>query len=101
MNKETVNEIVLTNNNELLLKIIGDGKPMYQYIYREASGVYWDDDNKGFKSTPIKDMSVSEWFFHIKATVKSGLNLDLDIDENLLWKNIPENERSKIAGSNV
>jgi len=28
------------------------GNPMYQYIYREAAEVYWDNNIKGFKAPP-------------------------------------------------
>lgn len=96
---ETIREIVLNDQNELLLKLTGDGKPMYQYIYREAAGVYWDDNQKGFKSTPIEDWSVSEWFLHIVNTVESGLGIGLKIDENPTWKNIPEGEIIKIKNA--
>lgn len=97
MDRETIDEIVLNSNNELLLKIMGKSKPMYQYIYREDAGVYWDDDNKGFKSTLIKkDKSISEWFFHITDIAKSGLALDLTMGENPSWENIPDTENNKI-----
>ena len=62
MTNETIQEIVMNDQNELLLRLIGNGKPMYQYVYREAAGVYWDENLKGFKSTPIKEWTVSEWF---------------------------------------
>jgi hypothetical protein len=44
-----INEIEITNSGQLLLIIESGGDPSYQYVYREASGVYWDNDRKGFK----------------------------------------------------
>lgn len=99
MKNETIQEIVMNDQNELLLKLIGDGKPMYQYIYREAAGVYWDDSQKGFKSTPIQDWTVFEWFFHIVDTVESGLGVVLEMDVNPIWKNIPQDEIIKIKSA--
>lgn len=99
MTKETIQEIVVNDQNELLIKIIGNGKPMYQYVYREAAGVYWDENLKGFKSTPIKEWTFSEWFLHIKDIVKSGLGVELKIDNNVTWKNIPDSEMNKIKNA--
>ena len=96
MNREIIIEIVLNSENELFLKIMGEGNPKYQFIYREAAGIYWDDDNKGFKSTPIKDKSISDWFFYIAEIVKLGLDVDLIIGENPSWGNIPDREKNKI-----
>ncbi|MEX1001759.1 MAG: hypothetical protein WDZ35_06555 [Crocinitomicaceae bacterium] len=99
MKKEIINKIVVNTENELLLKVIGAGSPDYQYVYREAAGVYWDENQKGFKSTPIREWKVSEWFFHITDIVKSGLNVELTIDENVEWKNIPDEEKIKIKNA--
>lgn len=43
MKTETINKIVLNDSNELLLLLDSIGEPMYQYVYREAAGVYWDE----------------------------------------------------------
>lgn len=99
MKNEIINEIVVNDENKLLLKVIGKGNRMYQYIYREAAGVYWDENQKAFKSKPINEWTVSEWFLHIKDIVKSGLNLELTIDENVEWKNIPDEEKTKIKNA--
>lgn len=99
MTNETIQEIVVTDQNELLLKLIGDGKPMYQYVYREAAGVYWDEKRKGFKSIPMKEWTISEWFLHIMDIVKSGIGVELKIDENSTWNNISENEIIKIKNA--
>ena len=96
MKAETVSAIVLNENNELILKITGKGHPSYQYIYREAAGVYWDEQEKGFKSTPLREWTISKWFFHIKDIVKIGLNMNLEMDNNISWENIPTDEQEKI-----
>ncbi|WP_194778608.1 hypothetical protein [Pararhodonellum marinum] len=95
MKNEIIKEIVVNDENELLLKVIGEGSPDNQYVYREAAGVYWDENQKGFKSTPIREWTVLEGFFHITDIVKSGLNVELTIDENVEWKNIPDEEKLK------
>jgi hypothetical protein len=49
----------------------------YQYIYREASGVYWDQERACFKSTPPKEWSLQKWYQQIVSVVSSGLGLQL------------------------
>jgi hypothetical protein len=47
MKIETINKIILNNSNELILRLDSNGEPMYQYVYREAAAVYWDEKQKG------------------------------------------------------
>ena len=37
-------------------------KGMFQYIYREAAGVYWDADLSCFKSTQPRDWDYKQWY---------------------------------------
>ena len=96
MKTEIIQEVVVNDLNELIVKVIAEGNPEYQYVYREAAGVYWDDIQKAFKSTPMNDWNTSQWFIHIMDIVKLGLNVELTIDENVEWKNIEEQEKEKI-----
>ncbi len=99
MKNEIIKEIVVNDQNELLLKVIGNGNSIYQYVYREAAGVYWDERQKAFKGTPIKEWTISKWFIHIKDIVKSVLNVELTIDKNVSWENIPDEEKIKIKNA--
>lgn len=96
MKNEIIDKITVNEDNELVLKVVGRGDPIYQYIYREAAGVYWDEKQKAFKSTPLNERSVSEWILHIKDIVKSALNIELSINENIEWENITDEEKMKI-----
>jgi hypothetical protein len=49
MNCEIIVKVEVLNTGELFLAIKGPGNPNYQYVYREAAGVYWDENRKGFK----------------------------------------------------
>ena len=84
------------DSGELLLGLEGKGKPMYQYIYREAAGVYWDETRHGFKSTELKEWSCSKWFSHIVDIVKSGLGVELQLSDNVSWEGIPEKDKDEI-----
>jgi hypothetical protein len=96
MKTEKITKIILNSQKELYLILASNGHPMYQYVYREAAGVYWDNIQKGFKSNPMIEWTVSDWYFHIKDIVRSGLNVHLTLDEALVWENIPDSEKEKI-----
>lgn len=99
MKTETINKIVLNDRNELTLLLDSNGESMYQYVYREAAGVYWDEKQKGFMSTELKEWTVSDWYSHIKDIVRSSLNIDLKLNDTTTWENIPENEQIKIKNA--
>jgi len=99
MKTEIINKVALNSNNELLLILVGEGVASYQYVYREGAGVYWDNNQKGFKSTPLNEWTISDWFFHIKEIVKTGLNVDLKLNDTVTWENIPDSERDRIKNA--
>lgn len=100
MSSETINRIELLDTGELLLGIEGHGKSMYQHVYREAAGVYWDQSKHGFKSTPINEWSCSQWYKHILEIVRIGFGVELTLSETVVWINVPEQEQKKIQCEN-
>lgn len=88
-------------SGKLLLNLKSGGKASYQHIYREAAGVYWDNERKGFHSNEApRDWSYAHWFAHIVATVKS-LGIELELCPQATWLNVPEDvKNSLINGRN-
>lgn len=70
-------------------------------MYREGAGVYWDSENKGFKSTELKNWSPSEWFVHIKEIVRSGLGIELVMGEKVAWKNLLGSDKEAILAEST
>jgi hypothetical protein len=98
---ETISRIEVLDTGELLLGLESKGKGMYQHIYREAAGVYWDPDRSGFKSTPMQEWSCSKWFAHVVSVVRAGLELKLVLGESVAWSNVPDQEKLEIEKANV
>jgi hypothetical protein len=101
MNSETINKIEVLETGELLVGIESQGKPMFQYVYREAAGVYWDQSRKGFKSTPMREWSCSQWFKQIIEVVRSGFGVELKLGANVIWLNVPEKQKTEIQSENA
>jgi hypothetical protein len=96
MEREIIKGVCLNDAKELLLILEGGGKSMYQYVYRAAAGVYWDNENCGFKSTPIIDWSCAKWFSHILSSVNSELGVELVLGKSVNWQNLPETDITEI-----
>ncbi|MHB1309538.1 MAG: hypothetical protein ACYDC1_07675 [Limisphaerales bacterium] len=66
--------------------VLGDGrtavfpkstKGMWQYVYREAAGVYWEPDLGCFVSTPPREWTPQKWYQQIISVVRSGVGLEM------------------------
>jgi len=101
MEQEIIIKVDTNNSGELFLGLDGNGKSEYQLVYREGAGVYWDNTNHGFKSTPLKKWSHSKWFSHIVSVVKEGLGVELRLSSNATWLDIPETEKEEILNENI
>ena len=97
---EYINRIEILDSGELFLGIEGEGKAMYQYVYREAAGVYWEPALKGFKSTELKDWTPSQWFFHMLDIVRIGLGVNLVLSESIQWKGLSDQDKADIVRAN-
>lgn len=63
----------------------------FQYVYREAAEVYWDNDLNCFVSPVPREWNYTNWYKHIISTVLSGLNIKLNLKEDTeISGNIPE-----------
>lgn len=96
MKSETINRIQVLDTGELLLGLESSGQPVYQHIYRAAAGVSWDQDKSGFKSTPMKERSCSQWFKQIVDAVRSELGVELKLGSDVIWLNVPAHQKTEI-----
>ena len=99
MTPEIICKIEIADTGELILCLEGTGNAGYQYVYREAKGVYWDNDKKGFKSTDPKNWSYSQWYRHIVDVVNSGLGVELKMGQNIEWVKVPEQDKNEIVSA--
>jgi len=52
-------------------------KAIYQYVYREAAGVYWEQELGCFVSTPPREWTPQKWYKHILAIVRTSVGLQM------------------------
>lgn len=97
MEREIISRVYVNEGGELFLSLESEGESIYQYIYRATAGVYWDNENHGFKSTPIQDWSIAKWFSQIVSVVKSELGVELQLSPKTNWQNIPQSDFTEIV----
>ncbi|MBB5213319.1 hypothetical protein [Microbulbifer hydrolyticus] len=97
MEIEEISKIEILENGEMFVVLASGGKPMYQYVYREAAEVYWDNEIMGFKAPTPRKWSHSVWFRHIVSVVASGLGVDLKLSSATSWVNVPEKTKAEIC----
>ncbi len=98
---EVIERVEILENEQLIVVLASGGDPSYQYIYREAAEVNWDDNLKAFKSPPPRQWSHSDWFHHIVKVAKN-CSIDLSLNNETIWVNIPNNVKEQIvAGKNT
>ena len=93
---EYIDRIEILGTGELFVGLEGEGKANYQYVYREAAGVYWEPTLKGFKSTELKGWTPAQWFSHIVEVVRMGVGIELLLRDYIQWKGISEEEKALI-----
>jgi len=97
MEIEEISKIEILENGEMFVVLSSGGKPMYQYIYREAAEVYWDNEVKGFKAPAPKKWSHTDWFKQIVSVAASGLAIELRLSNSTVWVNVPEQTKTEIC----
>ena len=85
-------EVAIDDSGRLIIKPEHETFPM---IYREAVGVYWDQNKRILHSTIPRDWSYLEWYKHIIGLVQEGGVL-LKINEDTMFFNIPGDLEKKI-----
>ncbi len=98
---EYINRVGLLDTGELFIGIDGNGNTDYQYVYREAAGVYWDPTLKGFKSTELKEWTPSQWFVHMVEIVRQAVGVRLAMLDSVHWRGISEQEKAAIKSQTI
>jgi hypothetical protein len=97
MKLETVSNIEIAADDSLLVVVLeGCGSPSYQYVYRAAAGVYWDDNAGAFKLDMKNDKRFAHWFAHLCKVLEDEMNIQLHLGSRTAWTNVPNDVRSEI-----
>jgi hypothetical protein len=85
MRKEIISKIIIGSDRRLM---IFPQKENFQYIYRTASGVDWNNDKKYLFSEIPGEWNYIKWFNHILSNVLLEYGIILKITRKTLFENI-------------
>ena len=93
--REEIVKIEVLDTSELQLVLASGGDASYQYIYREARGVYWDNELGAFRGTERVKWTLVEWFAHIIA-VCSDIGVALSLGDAVEWVGVTDKDKQEI-----
>lgn len=97
MKLETVSKIEIAADDSLLVVGLESGDSQsYQYVYRAAAGVYWDDNVRAFKLDTKNDKRFVHWFAYVCKVLEEEMNVRLRLGNRTAWTNVPTDVRSEI-----
>lgn len=70
----------------------------FEFIYRDASGISWDDKEKFLYSPKQGELTYFDWFRQIILATKGEYGCELKITNETKWTNIPAELKIQICG---
>jgi len=92
---EEIAKIEVLENGQLAIVLGSGGNASYQYIYREAAGVTWDNQLKAFKSPAPQGWDYPAWFRQI-VKVAANCNIHLRLSKETTWVNVSAKDKETI-----
>lgn len=96
MTLETVSDIGITDEGVIVITLESGGKPSYQYVYRAAAGVCWEQGEKAFKFDTKSDGLYSKWFAHILNVLNDEMGLQLQLAKVVTWTAVSDEVRDEL-----
>jgi hypothetical protein len=96
MTQETVSNIGITDEGEIVIALESGGKPSYQHVYRAAAGVYWDPDRRAFRFATKQDGLYAKWFAHIINVFHDEMGLKLRLAKVVTWTGVSDEVRDEL-----
>ena len=93
--REEIIKVEVLDTKELQLVLDSGGDPSYQHVYREARGVYWNNDVGAFRGTEQINWTFGEWFAHI-VEVCGEIGIALRLGDAVEWVGVPETDKQEI-----
>ena len=84
-----ITKLEVIDTNELSVTPIINWNNFFQFIYRTATGVKWNEKDQCFMSPIPKDWSHLDWYKNIVTSVASEMGVRLIITPKTKWLNVP------------
>jgi hypothetical protein len=92
-----ITKIEILKSGKLVVTPVENWNNLFQFIYRTATGVDWDEETKSFIAPSSKEWSYFDWYANIVTSVISELGVNLKTTQKTEWQNVPEELKEDIA----
>jgi hypothetical protein len=65
-------------------------------IYRSATEVHWDSDNRYLYSPKPREWTYLMWYQHIVTVIRTECNCDLRITQETNWYSVSDNLKNEV-----
>ena len=93
MTTDYISEIWIDSQQRLFLR---PGTQTFEYIYRAAAEVGWDNKEKILYSPKPREWSYYIWYRHIIDIAKDEYGCTLHLSDQTKWTNIPDELKQQI-----
>ncbi len=90
-------KIEVLATNELSVTPAVNWNDFFQFIYRTATGVTWNENEQCFMSPIPREWSHFDWYANIVDSVVSEMGVKLIITPNTKWHNISQDLQNEIT----
>jgi len=87
LKEEAIERIFISENGIICIK---PQKLSFGMMYRSATGVHWNDDEKYLFHHPPQKWSPFQWYEHIVKAVKSEYGVQLKTVPDTIYENIDD-----------
>lgn len=99
MKKITIDKVSVQEDGKLRI-YPHIASPDYQYIYREACEVYWDQREKCFFSPVPREWDYKDWFGQIVCVARNGLGIVLNFSSTTEFFSDDPNFKNEMIAAN-
>jgi len=95
MTIDKILEIGIDNKERLFVK---PQTEQFEFIYRDASGISWDNKERFLYSPKPIEWTYFDWFRQILLATKGEYGCELKVTSETKWTNISEELKNQICG---
>lgn len=88
MEEIEISEIAVMETGEVRVTPIINWNDLFQFIYRTATGVEWNESAQCFMSPAPRDWSQFDWYANIVSSVASEMGVVLKVTQKTKWVNV-------------
>jgi hypothetical protein len=97
MTPRTVSQVIVEPKAGLLVVLQGDGLKPYEYIYREANGLRWNNERRAVHAYEPSRWEHAELLRHVAHTVREAFGEELLLSPSTEWVGISPELKAELC----